>query len=333
MNDPEWSYRRDDLGIVYCLGRAVTSHEHDVVAAYYQTDLEHATKQTLGGDDYYRRFVYQGLPEERDRLKAIERPEVAARLAGLTPIIEQPGILLDPKCLKPSESHYRKVSSWLDAEQPRAQAFKSALQIACDQLLKAEVNIDDLSLYGAASFGLVGITDKTVEDIDIVFKASNITELRELVNRLRTSFKWSEIDPFGRLAESRQLLKAKRWSTSQIRLIEPYPLTIDLKVGRQPGSCSLWNELPKFGETRQYEGWLRVVEDTEAFCTSPALLCEDRNGNTQTLLLEGYQYIGTAVAGDVIEISGDTYAESSVILVSQAGHHGLKPDFRNVPVT
>ncbi len=328
----EWSYMQDEAGIVYCLGRAIDAETHEVTATYYRTDSDLATKQTLDGRARYSRFIYQGLPEERARLITVERPDVVDRLDYLTAETGV-GIYLKPKYLDAGDSLHREVSTWVESKNPKAYAFQNALQIACDALLKAEVTIDELSLYGAASFGLVGTTDKTVEDIDIVFSASRINELRELVSQLQTGFRWSDIDPFDRLAESRQKLKAKRWSTSQIRLLEPHPLTIDLKVGRQPGAASLWDLTPEVGDIQPYVGELRVVDDTETYCMSPAVQCEDKNGDEKILLLEGYQYIGTLLTGDVVEVNGDAYADSQIIKVSQARNHGIVPDFRNVPVT
>lgn len=327
----EWSYMQDELGILYCLGRGVGPDRHEVVAAYYQTSSEHSTKQSLDDDTEYRRFVYQGLPEERARLSTVERPEVVDRLLAYTALTET-GIYLSTSTLKPSQPQYRELATWLSIENPRAHAFQSALQIACMALTKAEVTLDELSLYGAASFGLVATTNKIVDDVDVVFSAANLPELRKAVDTLQSSFTWAEIDPYDRLLESRQKLKAKRWATSQIRLEEPYPMSIDLKVGREPGAPSLWDNLAVDAEGQQYSGTLEVVEDVEGFCTSPALRCEDRSGQEQILLLEGYQYIGCAVAGDIIAVRGTTNADSSVILVTQSDRDTVQPDFRNVPV-
>ncbi len=328
----EWTYRQDDLGIVYCLGRSIGTDTSEIVAAYYQTDREHSTKQTLDGDAEYRRLIYQGLPEERERLATVERPEVVERLMGHTATME-PGIALRPSLLLPGDPQFRELSTWLSSEHPQAAAFQSALHIACMALSKAGVTIDELSLYGAASFGLVGTTNKVVDDVDVVFSVANLGELREAVDQLQAAYTWAEIDPYDRLPERRQQLKAKRWATSQIRLSEPYPLSIDVKVGRQPGAPSLWDAVPEHGCRNRYDGELRVIDDTEAFCTSPALRCEDRAGQERILLFEGYQYIGSAIAGDTIEVRGSAYLESPVVLVTQSERDSVVPDFRNVPIS
>jgi hypothetical protein len=329
---PEWSYLQDDLGVLYCLGRATAPNEHEAVVTYYQTGSEHSTKQTLEGDIEYRRFIYQGLPEERERLVSVERSVVAERLLEHTARTET-GIFLDRATLTPGDPRFRELATWLGADHLKASAFQSALQIACTALLKAEVTIDELSLYGAASFGLVATTDKIVDDVDVVFRTSNIPELRHAIDKLQTAFTWADIDPYSRLPERRQQLKAKRWATSQIRLDDPYPLSIDLKVGRQPGAPTLWEDMPVHSQKQRYSGDLLVLDDTEAFCTSPALRCEDKAGRERTLLLEGYQYIGCAVAGDVIRVDGSSYEDSPVVVVTQSERDRVTPDFRNVPVS
>lgn len=339
MNNPqqaegsfrEWSYMEDELGILYCLGRAVDSIRHEVVAAYYQSANEISTKQSLENDATYRRFVYQGLPEERDRMDTIERPEVLEKLLAHTSIAET-GIFLAPDTLTPGDNRYREVATWLESGHPKAGFFQDALQIGCSALLKAGVTLDQLVLYGAASYGLVAISSEPVDDIDLVFSTENISELREAVNELQSPFTWSEIDPHGRLLRKRQLLKAKRWATSQIRLEEPYPMSIDLKVERQPGAPSLWDDLPEDAIRQPYSGVLRVIDDAEGYCTSPALRCEDKAGEERILLLEGYQYIGCSIMGDVISVSGDACVDSSVIVVTQSDEHNVMPDFSNVPV-
>lgn len=323
---------QDDLGILYCLGRDVGAGEHEVVATYYRSDGDYSTKRSLDDGSEYSRFVYQGLPEERNRLATVHRPEVVDRLLEHT-VNTEVGIYLAASTLAPGRPEYTELDTWLASEHPGAGAYQSALQIACTSLSKAEVTIDELSLYGAAAFGLVATTGKIVDDIDVVFRTANLPELREAIEELKTAFTWEEIDPHRRLLERRQLLKAKRWSTSQIRLTEPYPMSIDLKVGREPGMDSLWDTLPTHGQQQPYTGELRVVDDTEGYCTSPSVRCEDRNGDERILLMEGYQYIGCAVVGDVIKIKGNAYVDSSVIIVSQSNSDNITPDFRNVPVS
>ena len=328
---PEWSYLQDDLGVVYCLGRAIKPEQHEATAVYYKTDRDLATKQTLAGDAHYRRFIYQGLPEERERLVGVERQRVADRLVGLTSLTGV-GITLETDQLKPHSPDYTKIINWLSSSHPRAGAFQNSLGIACDVLSETGIDPTDLSLYGAASFGLVGTTDKVVDDIDVLFSMSNLPELREVIAQLGTDYSWADIDPYDRLSERRRLLKAKRWSTSQVRLNYPQPLSIDCKVYRQAGDYSLWNELTNHDHKTRYNEDLRVIDDTEGLCTSPALRCEDKSGHERVLLLEGYQYIGTAVKGDTVSVRGNLFEDSSVILVTQNEHDGLLPDFSNVPI-
>ncbi len=328
----EWVYVQDELSVIYCLGRSLGLNQHDAVAAYYQTQPEQATKRALEGDEYFRRFVYQGLPEERERLETIERNEIVERLLAYTSA-EAVGIFLDTSSCTSADSKYKKLDTWFGFESDLAQPFQAALQIACTALEKAGVTTDDLALYGAASFGLVGVAPKPVDDVDIVFQASNFEEFKGVMNELQSAFLWSDIDPYQRLPEKRQHLKAKRWATSQIRLPDPYPLSIDLKVARDPGSPSLWDAVPCHERSCPYEGQLQVIDDSEGFCTSPALLCENRSGDKVTVLLEGYQYIGCAVVGDIITVRGDVYDNSSLVRLSQHATHGVISDFSTVPVS
>lgn len=303
------------------------------MGTYYRTEKEFATKQTLTSDSYYRRFIYQGLPEERELLATVERQEVVEKLISQTSFTGT-GIFIEPAQLVGSPSSYKEIATWLGSSpQPKAAALSRTLQIACNVLDKAGASIDELSLYGAASFGLVGTTPKVVTDVDLAFKMTNIAEFRGVIDSLSSKFSWSEIDPFKRLPEKRQYLKAKRWATSQIRLTDPYPISIDLKVSREPGNFSLWDVQPSHKETEQFSGDLYVVDDKESFCTSPALYCEDRSGNERILLLDGYQYIGCAVLGDVINVQGKAYSESPVVLVTQNEQDKVMPDFSNVPIT
>lgn len=61
--------------------------------------------------------------------------------------------------------------------------------------------------------------------------------------------------------------------------------------------------------------------------------CEDRGGNERIVLLEGYQYIGCAVTGDVLAVTGNVYHDSNVIRVTQSTFDSVTPDFRNVPIS
>lgn len=327
----EWSYAHDDLDIVYCLGRSVSATQHEVVAAYYKTDAEHATKQTLDARAYYRRCIYQGLPEERERLLQVERPDVVERLLAHT-AISGVGIAVDSSALRFSDARYRELKTWLESGHLKSHRLQQALHVACNALARADVVLDELSLYGGASFGVVNKTDKIVDDIDIVFKADNLSQLRAAIEVHDSPFTWSEIDPFGRLPKERQLLKARRWASSQIRLLKPYPLSIDFKVARLPDQQSLWDSMPAELESQPFSGVVKVVDDTEGLCISPAFRCEDETGNERIVLMDGYQYIGCAVTGDVISLRGTAYRGTNVIRITQTALDGVTPDFRSVPI-
>lgn len=328
----EWSYALDDLGIVYCSGRSIGQDSSEAVATYYETGADLATKQSIDTDTYYRRFIYQGLPEERERLAQIERPEIVDRLLSRTSLAGV-GICIEDATLTPSAPHHSEVTEWLGNMHPRAVHFRTALAIAGAALARAEVDIESLSLYGGAAFGVVNKAEKDVDDVDFIFSPQQRGALDNALRVLRSEYTWSDIDPFNRLPKERQLLKAKRWSTSQVRLDSPYPFSIDFKVRRNVDDPSLWDELPENTNTVRYFDTLRVIDDTEAFCISPALRCEDHAGNERIVLFDGYQYIGCAITGDEITVSGTAYHDSTVVRVSQTDSDGVAPDFRNVPVT
>jgi len=178
----------------------------------------------------------------------------------------------------------------------------------------------------------VNTSKKVVDDVDFVFRLANRGELDNAITELQSGYTWDEIDPFARLPKERQILKAKRWSTSQVRLAVPYPFSIDFKVGRDANHVSLWESLPQGTDTDRFVDELRVVDDTEALCTSPALRCEDRKGDERIVLMDGYQYVGSAVRGDVIGVAGSIYRDTNVVRVTQADTDSIVPDFRNVPM-
>jgi len=331
----EWSYGEGSEGIVFCVGLSRNESEQEMVASYYRTNPEHATKSDLEGENFYRRFIYQGLPEERQKLEEIERPEVVRALLSAT---EQGAtdIVGSASDLEYSDEKYASPSYWMDLKSERSSNFQRALDTSIGVLSVAGVEIAKTRMYGAASFGLLSASDKLIDDIDIVIAQDRLEEFREAMTLLRTGFEWSEIDPHQRLPERRQIQKAKRWSTSQIRLTAPYPMSIDLKVARTSGSISLWdglNTTPMI-EQHRFDGSLRVIDDDEGYSTSPALTCEDQEGNPRSLLLRGYQYIGTAVAGDVVHVAGVTNLDdpTAPILVTQSENDSLIPDMTSVDV-
>jgi hypothetical protein len=327
----EWLYALDDLGIVYCTGRRIDEGVSETVATYYETSADLATKQLVDADVYYRRYIYQGLPEERERLAQVERPEVVDRLLSRTSL-GGVGISIEDAVLVPSNPRYSDVAQWTRNAHPRTAQFRTALAIAGAALERAEVNIEDLSLYGGAAFGVVNKTEKAVDDVDFVFSPQQRGALDNALGVLRSEYTWSDIDPFNRLPKERQLLKAKRWSTSQVRLDAPYPFSIDFKVRRNKNDATLWDSLPESTDTVRYLDTLKIIDDTEALCTSPALRGEDNKGNERIVLFDGYQYIGCAIAGDEITVSGSVYRDSNVVRVSQSDSDGVAPDFRNVPI-
>ena len=328
----EWTYVQDELGIVYCLGRDTDQETSEAVATYYETSPELATKYGIDAGTHYRRFIYQGLPEERERLAQVERPEVVERLLTQTSL-SGVGLTINSCAVTPSNSRYSEVATWLHSKHPRAALFRAALNIAGMVLDRAGIAIEDLSLYGGAAFGVVNNTTKNVDDVDFVFNMQQREELDGALTELKSEYTWNEIDPHGRLSPSRQLLKAKRWSTSQVRLAVPHPFSIDLKIRRDLGGASLWDYMPENVAMVRFSEKLKVVDDTEALCISPALRCEDKEGRERIVLLDGYQYIGCAVTGDEITVSGNRYIDSDVVWVTQVDGHGVVPDFRNVPIT
>ncbi len=48
--------------------------------------------------------------------------------------------------------------------------------------------------------------------------------------------------------------------------------------------------------------------------------------------MDGYQYVGSAVKGDVIGVAGSIYRDTNVVRITQADTDSIVPDFRNVPM-
>ena len=316
----EWEYAEGDLGIVYCLGREISAGHYDAVAAYHQVDEESATKVSLESGEYLRRFIYQGLPEEIGRLATLERTEIASKLVG-SHAIGSVGLKIDFNSLQTLPSGYRSPSWWLNSDDQATEPFSEALALAIGYF----DGIEGAELYGGASFGLIDKHLKPVEDVDLVFPVSALQKVKDSIRENQTQFEWSDIDPHGRLLRKRQLQKVKRWTTSQIRIANPYPMSIDIKVKRDLGDASLWDELKPDELTRPFDGLLEVENDTESLCTSPALTCRDIKDRRVAVLLDGYQYIGCAETGDKIRVTGTADREGKIVYVSQAGEHGIDP--------
>lgn len=326
----EWTYHEDSSGIVYCLGRQATNGHYEAVATYNRVPNESGTKHSLISGLSYNRLMYHGFAEEDKKLDALS-PDAKAQIIGHIALGEH-CLFIEPATMQQVPREYRLVSSWLNSDDPRTAPFRRALSNALDILERAGISVANVSLYGGAAFGLVSDTSKAVDDIDVLLNITSV-ELEEAVKPLQTCYSWDDINPGNILSRNRMMLKAKRWSTSQLRLGSTDPLTIDLKIGRNPSQSSLWNHLPEQYEADEFEGELLVIDDKEAYCTSPAILCEDVSGNERIVLFRGYPYIGCAVRGDKILVRGNEVKETSIVLVSQSERDLLVPDFRNALIS
>jgi hypothetical protein len=326
----EWTYHEDASGIVYCLGRNVGDNTYEAVGVYERALNGDGVKQSLESEASYNRLMYHGFPEEEGKLSKM-RPEIRAALIGNTSLRDR-CIFIDPSDMTTADKEYRSIDGWLARADRRTAPFRESLETACAVMEQAGISLVGAELYGGVAYGLVGERDKRVDDIDILLKVDS-AELHAGAQELQTAYKWDDIDPQSILSKRRQLLKVKRWSTSQIRLFDPEFLSIDLKVSRDPDQPSLWDELPDRFDPKGFEGTLRVVDDSEAYCISPAVRCEDERGNERVVLFRGYPYIGCAIAGDTIKVRGNAIEDSSVVLVTQAAEDLLVPDFSKVPIS
>ncbi len=326
----EWTYQEDNSGIVYCLGRNVLQDTYEAVAVYERSRDGSGLKQSLEGDAGYNRLMYHGFPEEDKRLASMH-PEIQSALIGNLSLRER-CLFIDPEDMATVDQRYRTIEAWLSGDDNRMIPFRQALESACEIMNHAGISITDAELYGGAAFGLVGMPGKQVDDVDLIVKVKS-DELFAGAQEMQQPVKWCDIDPGSILTERRKLLKVKRWSTSQIRVYEPDFLSIDLKIARDPDQPSLWDEMPGQRATGQFEDELKVVDDSETYCISPAVLCEDRKGNRRTVLFRGYPYIGCAVKDDNILVRGSTFEDSGVILVTQSADDLLIPDFSNVSIS
>ena len=325
----EWTFVEDEFGVVYCLGRNIEGSIHEAVAVYERSDS--GTKYKLDTLSSYKRVMYHGFPEENSRLDNLSQSSRASILGNMS--LSNSCIFLDPSDMEFVDEAYKSVEDWLNTTDSRRAMFRQALEQACGIVQQIGLSLEGGRLYGGASFGLVGQPDKRVDDVDFLLDVSS-AELYEATRRLQTPYTWDDIDPSSILSERRKLLKAKRWSTSQVRILEPDFLSIDLKVRRDPDADSLWDNLHHGVEPSEiFEAKLKIVDDSESYCTSPALSCEDAKGNELILLLRGYPYIGCALKDDIITVRGRKVEDSPVVLVTQSSDDLLIPDFSNVPIS
>lgn len=329
MYTNEWTFTEDIAGVVYCLGKQVSENTHEAVAVYEYTPDGSGSKRSLVDDRTYNRIMYHGFPEELDRLQRL-RPEIRNSLLGNLSLQDN-ALYINTLIGRSGNEIHQSIDYWLSQTEPAAQPFREALERTCIVAEKIGITLTTTRLYGGISFGLVGKPDKVVDDVDLLLSTSS-EDLNAAAQELRTPYTWNEIDPNGILSKRRALLKAKRWSTSQIRLFEPSFLTIDLKAQRDDTTASLWEDLPAEAHFQPFSGELKVVDDVETYCISPAVRCEDKQGNIHSLLFRGYPYVGCAVKDDIVEVRGKIEHDSGTILVTQASDDILIPDFSNVPI-
>lgn len=321
----EWNFCEDETGIVYCLGRNMDAYTHEAVAVYERSQDGAGTKQSLESGAFYNRIMYHGFPEEQEKLDLLV-PITRSTILGRMSLLDT-CLYVDPRKMSRPDLKYGSIEHWLGRSDSQSRPFRHSLEIACDVIESAGVPLDKVKLYGGASFGLVGAPDKWVDDIDFLVDISS-EQLLEIVERFNKPYTWNDIDPNNILSDRRKALKAKRWSTSQLRLQVPDFLSVDFKIERTTGQKSLWDRQSS-QSLQSGELQLMVLDDSEAFSISPALLCTDRNGQEHTVLFRGYPYVGTAVKGDVVTVKGKVDTDSQLIVVSQAVDDLLIPNLRN----
>lgn len=328
----EWRYAEAAEGIIFCEGRDFGNGRIEAVAAYYQDKTNAGYKKELEGDRTYSRFIYQGHQEEQERLPGLpDRNLVDAYLTRSNRQV--PGLIIERDQLNYFDPKFRSVDFWLSAQSDGVKRFQDTLAAVVEKFEAFDVVKDGLLLYGSTSFGLVDRVEKPVEDVDIVFPISRVDEMKRLVASLSGPYGWDQIDPQGKLAPTRKLYKAKRWSTSQLRTnIAGTDLTVDLKVGRDISFTSGWADFVDV-DAHDYIGEVQVLDDTEGYSISPVLVCEDRKGRVLKVLAEGYQYIGTLIKGDVAILIGDLYPDQDIVRLDQSAKHQIIPDFSRVAVS
>ena len=230
----EWSYANDNLGVTYCIGKELGNDRYEGVVAYYETTAKIAEKVSLDSGEYYKRLIYQGLPEEENRLYGIDDSQKISRIIG-NQALDRSMLIIDAVEVNQFDEYFSNPYWWLSSKL----ASTEATAMAIDKALECFSSTSNLSLYGGSSFGLVDVVPKAVEDVDLLFTISEVDQLKQSITEYARPFYWSEVDPGHLLPYRRVLLKAKRWQTAQIRLSSPDPLTIDLKVARNDLKTSL----------------------------------------------------------------------------------------------
>ena len=323
----EWTYLQDDMGMVYGVGRKVADSKYEVVAVYQRSTDNTGYKTLLNTDISYERLMYHGIVEEKPRLSKLTagmRSRLQSRLSKFDNClyidVRDENVTVLPKMT---------IDKWQADNTTTADSLRESLQIALHIVERFGISRDKIRLYGGPSIGLVHTSPKLVDDIDFLLDISS-SELLELVRANKSSYTRAEIDPQQILSPHRRTLKAKRWSTSQIRLSKPYDLSIDLKIARKPGDVSLWDGFAAENMTR-CEMELEVIDDSEMFGISPAMRCVDKKGNIVTVLMNGYSYIGCAVVGDKVKIIGQLQESTSIILITQRSEDQVIVDMGSVP--
>lgn len=325
----EWDYVEDNNGVVYCLGRRLDDQMFEAIACYYRCQSSGGKKKKLDAASTYDRLMYHGRTEEIEKLATL--PEVVRRSILKRVSSADSCIYLNPQTFTGTDSKYQRVDWWLQDDSESVRNFVASLRIALQSLSSHPSLTTNARVYGGAAFGLVHTAPTIVDDIDILLSTS-ASELKRYMASHQKAFTWHEVDPDGRLTTYNLMLKAKRWATSQVRLSEPFELSIDLKIARPKAMLSLWSDLPANSQGRRCTLRLEVTDDSEVFCISPALKGVDASGHEYTVLMEGYMYIGCAVNGDIIELAGSLLDNKSTVLVTQNKTDYVIPDLRDVPV-
>lgn len=323
----EWTFTEDPSGVVYCLGKQSEDTVHEAVAVYQHVLDGSGAKQSLTTGKTYDRIMYHGFPEERSKLQTL-RPEIRDSILGKLSLQDH-CIYIDSSNVATNNSVYTSIEHWRSRSDVATAQFREALERTCLIACEVGIQLACAQLYGGASFGLVGSTHKLVDDVDLLLSISS-HDLYASAQELQTTYTWADIDPNSVLSSRRMLLKAKRWSTSQIRVLSPTFLTVDLKSKRRQDVPSMWEDLPAEPVFSRYDAELKVLDDREAYCISPAIKCEDRKGVIHTVLFRGYPYIGCAVENDIIAVRGNIDFDTGTVLVTQAAADDLVPDFSNV---
>jgi hypothetical protein len=325
----EWTFRESEEGVVYCLGRNTLASTQEAVAVYERMPAGQGSKSSLEDDATYNRIMYHGFPEEDEKLLKLQ-PHIRESIIGNL-CLKDHCLYINPCNMAAKSAVYSSVEHWLNRNDAATAPFREALEKACITVAGLGISLSDIELYGGASYGLVGNPKKRVDDVDLLLNITS-AELHEAASELITDYSWSEIDPQSVLSSRRMLLKAKRWSTSQVRLYDPELLSIDLKAKRISEKPTLWDDFSDAAELMPYEGTLTVVDDSETFCISPGIRCEDETGTERTVLFRGYPYIGCAIRGDSIKVKGMSSEDNGVVLVTQSSQDLLIPDFSKVPI-